>query len=112
MSENNDTPQKVYPVERPRFRTNVNGNGLELSILLPGVARENLSVNVEDRLLNLTAERRFDGGEEDRDYQLQVKLNDDLDPSKIEATHQNGVLTLKLVKRQELAPRRIDILAN
>jgi len=102
----------MIPTERPRFRTQATEGGLELTILLPGVSKENLSVNIEDRQLSLTGERRFDGGAEERDYQLEVNLHKDLDPSQIEARHQDGVLTLKLSKRAELAPRKIDILAN
>lgn len=106
MSEN------TIPTERPRFRTRATESGLELSILLPGVAKDALTVNIENRQLSLTGERRFEGGAEERDYHLKVNLHEDLDPSKIEARHQDGVLTLKLAKRKELAPRRIDILSN
>ncbi|MDB4508393.1 HSP20 family small heat-shock protein [Akkermansiaceae bacterium] len=104
--------ETTYPIERPRFRTKVIECGLELAIVLPGVSKEALTVNVEDRLLSISGERRFESGAEERDYQLQLRLHDDLDPSKIEASHQNGVLRLKLSKRPELTPRRIDILAN
>ncbi|MDB4585014.1 Hsp20/alpha crystallin family protein [bacterium] len=106
MSEN------TIPTERPRFRTRATEGGLELTILLPGVSKDALTVNVEDRLLSLSGERRFEGGTEERDYHLKVNLHEDLDPNAIEARHQDGVLTLKLSKRQELASRRIDILAN
>lgn len=104
--------ETTYPTERPRFRTKALDNGLELAVVLPGVSKEALTVNVEDRLLSITGERRFEKGAEDRDYKLQVRLHDDLDLSKIEASHQDGVLRLKLSKRPELTPRRIDILAN
>ncbi len=106
MSEN------TIPTERPRLRSRVTEGGLELTILLPGVPKDALTVNLEDRLLTLTGERRFEGGAEERDYHLKVNLHEDLDPNKIEARHQDGVLTLQLSKRKELAPRRIDILAN
>ncbi|MEN8693720.1 MAG: Hsp20/alpha crystallin family protein [Akkermansiaceae bacterium] len=105
----------TFPTERPSFRTRTTDSGLELAVTLPGVPKDQLTVNLENRLLSIKGERRFrkeQNGAENRDYQLAVKLHDDLDPNKIEASHQNGVLKIKLFKRKELAPRQIDILAN
>lgn len=102
----------TYPTERPRFRTKVTENGLELAVILPGVSKKHLTVNIQDRLLSIKGERRFRDGIENRDYQLGVQLHDELDPTRIEASHQDGLLNLKLFKRKELAPRRIDILSN
>lgn len=102
----------TFQTERPRFRTRTTDNGLELAVILPGVSKESLTVNVEDRLLSIKGERRFKEEAENRDYQLAVQLHDDLDPTRVEASHQDGILNLKLFKRKELAPRRIDILAN
>lgn len=104
--------EKTFPTERPSFRTQAHDNGPELVVVLPGVSREQLSVNIEDHLLSITGERRFEGGAEERDYQLRVRLHEDLDPLKIEASHQDGILRLKLNRRPELKPRQIDILAN
>ncbi|MDB4520474.1 Hsp20/alpha crystallin family protein [Akkermansiaceae bacterium] len=81
-------------------------------MLLPGVAKDTLSVNVADRHLSLNAERRYQNSYEDRDYKLQVPLHEDLDPGNHQAKHGDGILTLKLIKRKELAPCKIDILSN
>ncbi len=112
-------PEKPRQKERPRFKTRATERGLELSVLLPGVSAENLSVHVEDRLLTLKARRNSvdypsygDQAEEARDYELGLKLHQDLDPEQISAKHQNGILTLTLNKRAEIAKRQIDILAN
>ncbi|YCM45606.1 Hsp20/alpha crystallin family protein [Verrucomicrobiaceae bacterium 227] len=104
-------------IERPRFKTRSADAGLELSIALPGVPKDSLQVNIENRLLTITGERSsLDGFEspdrEARKYELKVELHEDLDPNVINANYQDGVLNLKLNKRQELAPRKIDILAN
>ncbi|MGY8646454.1 MAG: hypothetical protein ACKVLL_03760 [Verrucomicrobiales bacterium] len=34
------------------------------------------------------------------------------DPGNHQAKHGDGILTFKLIKRKELAPRKIDILSN
>ena len=106
MSEN------TFPTQRPHFQTRTLDHGLELTVVLPGVSKEQLTINAEDRFLSITGERRFEGGLEERNYQLKVRLHQDLDPSKIEARYQDGVLRLKLNKRPELTPRRIELLAN
>lgn len=104
--------------ERPRFKTRAHDQGFELTVALPGVAKEALEVNLENRLLTIVGDRKEPAGEfetrdhEARRFELKVELHEDLDPDHIKATHHDGLLTLTLQKRKELAPRKIDILAN
>ena len=103
---------------RPRYKTRAHDNGFDLAIALPGVARDQVDVTVEKRILTVVGERSLPEGEFDRHdqeatrYELKVNLHEDLDADSIQATHRNGVLVLALQKRKELAPRKIDILAN
>jgi len=84
---------------------------------LPGVDREQLNINVEDRQLTVTGlvkepEDRLQpvyteygiGG-----YTRSFKLGDTVDQSKISASLKDGVLTLVLPKADRLKPRRIEI---
>lgn len=103
--------------ERPRFKTRTIDAGLELAIALPGIPKDSLQVNIENRLLTITGERASLEGyetsdQEARKYELKVELHEDLDSNFINASYQDGILSLKLNKRQELAPRKINILAN
>ena len=104
--------------ERPRFKTRVNDAGFDLAIALPGLAKEAVQINLEKRLLTISGERKaLEGDFQNKDhealrFELKVALHEDLDTQTIKATHQDGVLTLSLQKRKELAPRKIDILAN
>ena len=104
--------------ERPRFKTRAYNQGFDLTIALPGVPKDALEVKIENRLLTIGGERREPEGEfQNRDhealrFELKVELHEDLDADNIKATHQDGILTLSLQKRKELAPRKIDILAN
>lgn len=104
--------------ERPRFKTRAQEAGFELAIALPGVSTEDLQVNLEKRILTVGGDRKeLEGDFENRErealrFELKVNLLEDLDVENIKATHRDGVLTLALQKRQELAPRKIDILAN
>jgi len=84
---------------------------------LPGVDKNTLDINVEDRQLTLTglvneAEGRLQpvyteygiGG-----YTRTFRLGDTVDQRKIAATLKDGVLTLMLPKAERLKPRRIEI---
>ena len=84
---------------------------------LPGVVKDNLDINVEDKQLTITGlvdepENRLQsvyteygiGG-----YTRSFKLGDAIDQSKINAALKDGVLTLVLPKAEALKPRKIEI---
>jgi len=84
---------------------------------LPGVDKDNLDINVEDRQLTITGlvrepEERLQsvyaeygiGG-----YTRSFRLGDTIDQSKIGASLKDGVLTLVLPKADQLKPRKIEI---
>ncbi len=84
---------------------------------LPGVEKEGLDINVEDRQLTITGlvkepeERRQPvyseygiGG-----YTRNFRLGDTIDQSKISASLKDGVLELVLPKADRLRPRKIEV---
>jgi HSP20 family protein len=93
-----------------------NGEGLVVMADLPGVAKENLDVRVENNLLTIRGRpsRLAAADPIYREYELvsffrQFELNDKVDQSKISAELQHGVLTLRLPKAEEAKPRKIEI---
>jgi HSP20 family protein len=92
------------------------GEGLVVKADLPGVAKENLDVRVENNLLSIRgrAAHSAPGDPIYREYGLinffrQFELNERVDQSKISADLKNGVLTLNLPKAEEAKPRKIDV---
>ena len=84
---------------------------------LPGVEKEKLDINVEDRQLTITGLVREP---EDRlqtvyseygigGYTRHFKLGDTIDQTKISASLSDGVLRLVLPKADRLKPRKIEI---
>ena len=93
--------------------------GLTLIADLPGVAKEDLHVDIEQGLLTVQAKansylkgdlikREFLPG----NFYRQFQLSDVVDTEKIAAEMKNGVLTLKLPKSEAAKPRHIAISAT
>lgn len=94
-----------------------NDEAITLTADLPGVDKDGLSINVEDKQLTLTG---FVKAPEERlqpiyteygigGYTRSFRLGDAIDPQKITATLKDGVLTLVLPKADRLKPRKIEI---
>jgi HSP20 family protein len=94
-----------------------NGDGLVVKADLPGVAKENLDVRVENGLLTIQtnpAHVTGSGAPIYREYELvnffrQFELSDKVDQQKISADLKHGVLTLKLPRAEEAKPKRIEV---
>jgi HSP20 family protein len=90
--------------------------GLVVKADLPGVAKENLEVRVENNLLTIRGKSTHvaPGDPIYREYELanffrQFELNERVDQAKISADLKHGVLTLNLPKAEEAKPRTIDV---
>ncbi|WP_422769225.1 Hsp20/alpha crystallin family protein [Plantactinospora sp. WMMC1484] len=86
---------------------------------LPGVAPEAIEINVERNLLSVRAERRppnlADGTRvqvSERSlgvFSRQLFLGDGLDTDRIEASHDNGVLAIRIPVKEQAKPRRVAV---
>ncbi|MEC5409974.1 Hsp20/alpha crystallin family protein [Paraburkholderia sp. MPAMCS5] len=106
---------------QPRIDVVDEGKVLRVTAELPGMAREDLSVTVEDGALALRGEKKQDvRNEEDGCYRLErahgsfvrrIPMPEDADPDHALAKFDNGVLTLTVPKseRSQPASRTIDI---
>src|SRR5438309_7884429 len=91
-------------------------DGLVVLADLPGVAKEALEVRVDDNVLTIRGHARHTvpGDVTYREYELvnffrQFELNDKVDQSRITADLKCGVLTLNLLKAEEVTPRQIAV---
>src|SRR5688572_10660155 len=101
-------PVDIYEIEE----------GLVVKADLPGVAKENMDIRVENNLLTIHAKAAHvaPGDPVYREYGLvnffrQFELNERVDQSKISAELKHGVLTLNLPKAEEAKPRKIEVKA-
>jgi HSP20 family protein len=92
--------------------------GITLLADLPGVAPENLTIDLKDNVLTLTGEvAPFEKANEEDimieyevgKYHRQFNLSSVIDQSKIDAKLADGVLRLMLPKVEEATPRKIKV---
>lgn len=92
-------------------------NKLYLDAEMPGFEKDDISVNLQDGILQISAERKPEEKEgathlRERRYTRfyrEFRLPTEVDESNVEAKFRNGVLYLEMNKSQEKAPRRIEI---
>lgn len=96
------------------------GNGeVVLKAELPGVRREDIRVSMEGQSLMLEAERHLDTEvQRDRYHRIErgygtfrrtFTLPSTVDASRIAAEYQDGLLTIRLPRREESKPRQIEV---
>lgn len=88
---------------------------------VPGVPRENLDVNLEDNVLTLTGHREKKIEEKTENYLWEeretgkfirtIRLPKAVEANKVEATHHDGILTVRLPKIETAIKNRILIKA-
>jgi len=98
-------------------------NDQQITLLadMPGVASDDISIDLNDNVLNISGEvKPFEAGDE-KDvmvefeigrYSRQFSLSEVIDQSKIEARHEDGVLRLTLPKAEKAIPRQIAVTAG
>ena len=85
---------------------------------LPGLSKADLTLTIEDRVLTLSGERKF----EDREgatwhrrerralrFTRRFKLGVNLDASEADASFEDGVLTLRIPKTEQSKPLTIEV---
>lgn len=74
-----------------------------ISFDMPGVDASDVELTYERGSLSIVGRR------EQRNYRYTVALGDDIDPDRIEADLDKGVLTIKAYKKPEAQPRKIAL---
>lgn len=94
------------------------GHNWVISMALPGVAPENIAIEVDGRILRVSGERTAPKGEsvvpvvnEIRygRFEREFTLPESIDPEHVQATYRHGMLELTLPLRESAKPRRIEI---
>jgi len=94
-------------------------DGLQVTAELPGVEPKDVEVTVENGILTIRGERNFEKATEGETYhrveriygtfERSFSLPNTVDPDKIEARYKNGLLHLRMPKREEAKPKPVKI---
>ena len=86
---------------------------------LPEVRKEDVKVTVENGLLSISGERKFEKEENGRKYHRveraygsfvrSFSLPDDVDTDKVEAKYSDGVLRVHVAKSEAAKPKQIEV---
>ena len=98
-----------------------NENEYNIKLDMPGVKRENISITLSEGKLEIEGKfseelnsaevlkyREFSGG----DYYRGFTLGADIEPNGVTAKYENGVLFVSMKKREEVKPRKIELIAG
>jgi HSP20 family protein len=103
----------------PAVDIHENEHELVVKADLPGIDPKDLDIRVENNILTIRGERRFEKKVNEDNY-LRVEraygsfsrsfsLANTVNPDGIKADYQNGVLTLNVPKREEAKPKQIKV---
>lgn len=91
-------------------------NGYEIEVALPGIHKEDIAIDFQEGKLTISGERRFEKKEEGRRYQMletqygtfsrSFYLPDNVNPDKISAQLQDGVLLVNVPKDEHKTMKR------
>lgn len=107
----------------PAMDLSENGAGYSMRIELPGIEPEKVEVKTANGTLTVSGEKSEETRDDGEDYHISerrwgsfrrsIRLPDDVDRARIEASHANGVLTIKLPKSDaaKAAERKIEVKA-
>jgi HSP20 family molecular chaperone IbpA len=94
--------------------------GITLQLDMPGVSKERLTVEADKNALLIEGAVRVDTPQgmtavyadvRSTLYRRSFVLSDELEPDKTDASLKDGVLTVRIPKRAEVRPRRIEVRA-
>jgi len=115
-----DTP--VWDARTPAVDVRERENEYLMEAELPGLTEKDIELNVEDNILTLSSKKEESKEEKKNGYLIRERRNyefartfvlpKDADRQKIKAEFKNGLLEVKIPKKPEARPRKIDVKSN
>ena len=104
---------------RPAVDIRETGDSYVVSAELPGLTKDDVQITIENNVLKLTGERRFEKEVKEEEFHRVERaygtfsrafaLPTRVDPERVEASFKDGILTVTVPKAAEARPRKIEI---
>jgi len=95
---------------------------ISLNLEVPGMKQEDLDVRIENNLLTVRGERKFEKEEKEENFHRIERrygtfyraftLPTTIDTANVKASYDSGILKLELAKKAEAKPKQIKIEVN
>ncbi|MGH6925401.1 MAG: Hsp20/alpha crystallin family protein [Propylenella sp.] len=116
------TPATPWSSElMPRMNIGETEGEIEFTAELPGIEEKDVEVTLADDVLTIRGEKKAEKEEKEKDYRLversfgsfsrSFQVPAGVDPARIRATIEKGVLTVKFPKPAQVEAKRIDVKA-
>ena len=115
---NRSSKESTPSTARAQYKSTTTKLGILVSVDLPGVAKQDVTITSTKQQLKIQAQRSDSTPEEwslvnnstrPTNYQLVLNIHPDLDLNKTSASVDNGVLSIQIDRRDESLPRQIQI---
>ena len=103
----------------PAFDVSETDDQLTVKAELPGIAEKDIDISISDGILTVKGEKKHEKEEENARYHTverrygsfsrTMRLPDDVDTERVDATFKDGILKLTLPKIEASKPRKIEI---
>ena len=106
------------PVIRPAVDVTDDGDVFRIVVEMPGVAKDGLSIDLENDELRVRGSRPalaesekvlVNGRDSNRPFERSFTLGKDVDREQVKARLENGLLTLTLPRKAAVKPKRIEV---
>lgn len=114
-----DRPLPVLRTFTPRVEVRELPQEFVLRAELPGVSKDEVKITLENRMLTISGEKKFDKRENGEnvhihettygEFSRSFNLGSGIDESKIKAEYKDGILTVTLPKSEKAVTRNIEI---
>ena len=113
-----DVSGLTFRTSTPRTNLYESGDTFEIRAEVPGIAKENLTVNIQGNYLEISGSRADDTPDGYKLHRVERGANtfsrsftlpDDVDANKVEAKLKDGILYLTLPKSETAKPKQITI---
>jgi HSP20 family protein len=91
---------------------------VQIYVFAPGIDPKKLDVSIQQGLLTIAGERRIAIDDKASYYRQErfsgefrraVSLGEDIDPERVEAKYRDGIVQIRLRRRESAKPRQIEI---
>ena len=104
---------------RPALDVSESEDAITVSIELPGLDKDAVQVSIEDGVLTVTGEKKSSEDRKEDSFHIverrygsfsrSLTLPTTVNPDQADARFENGVLTIRLPKHEQVKPKRLEI---